>query len=393
MLRGTLAFLVLVACAVAGAELRAALARRGLRAPAMEGLSFLLLGILLGGRAFALFAEDLLDSLRVVVLFGLAWLGLVFGVQMELRVIRRLALWLRLAGLLAPMSMGAAATAAGLAFGFEASVALGLGAIAMASSPSSLEGLARGRAVGDRDALRLVKVMMAFSGVPAIGALLVAAALASPLAAGGAAAVPALHLILLTVGVGVLVGYAVVVLVRGVGRQIEILTLLMGAMCLVAGGAAVLGLNPLPAAACAGAILVNRTVFPHRVLRAAHSLERPMLVALLVLVGASWSTAAFSVPVFAIMTVVRTAAAAAAGAVLGRAAQRRGLAPRVRSLGLGLLPQGELALGLLVAVLGYARTPAGVLEAVVAAMVVNNLVGGWWMRRHLFAEPRPGTGR
>jgi hypothetical protein len=235
--------------------------------------------------------------------------------------------------------------------------------------------------------------MMAFSGVPAIGALLVAAALASPLAAGGPAAVPALHLILLTVGVGVLVGYAVVVLVRGVGRQIEILTLLMGAMCLVAGGVAVLGLNPLPAAACAGAILVNRTIFPHRVLRAAHSLERPMLVALLVLVGASWSAAAFSVPVFAIMTVVRTAAAAAAGAVLGRAAQHRGLAPRVRSLGLGLLPQGELALGLLVAVLGFARTPAGVLEAVVAAMVVNNLLGGWWMRRHLFAEPRPGTGR
>jgi hypothetical protein len=57
------------------------------------------------------------------------------------------------------------------------------------------------------------------------------------------------------------------------------------------------------------------------------------------------------------------------------------------------LPQGGLALGLLVAVLGFARTPAGVLEAVVAAMVVNNLLGGWWMRRRLFAEPRPGTGR
>jgi hypothetical protein len=393
MLRGTLAFLVLVACAVAGTELRSALARRGLRAPAMEGLSFLLLGILLGGRALGLFAEDLLESLRVVVLFGLAWLGLVFGVQMELRIIRRLALWLRLAGLLPPLCMGAAAAAAALAFGLEPAVALGVGALAMASSPSSLEGLARGRAIGDRDALRLVKVMLAFSGAPAVCTLLVAAALASPLAAGGAAAVPALHLVLLTVGVGVLVGYAVVVLVRGVGRRIEILTLLTGGMCLVAGGAAVLGLNPLPAAACAGAILVNRTVFPHRVLRAAHSLERPMLVALLVLVGASWSAAAFSVPVFAVMTVVRTAAAGCAGAVLGRAAQRRGLAPRVRSLGLGLLPQGELALGLLVAVLSFARTPAGVLEAVVAAMVVNNLLGGWWMRRRLFAEPRPGAGR
>jgi hypothetical protein len=57
-------------------------------------------------------------------------------------------------------------------------------------------------------------------------------------------------------------------------------------------------------------------------------------------------------------------------------------------LGLGLLPQGELALGLLVATVSFFPSTTGVLEAVVAALVVNNLIGGWWTRRRLFdADP------
>mgnify|MGYP001820429514 FL=1 len=59
MLRGSFAFLVLVVCAVVGAELRVALAKRGLRAPAMEGVSFLLVGVALGSHGLGLFPEDL----------------------------------------------------------------------------------------------------------------------------------------------------------------------------------------------------------------------------------------------------------------------------------------------------------------------------------------------
>ena len=90
MLRGTVAFLALVAFALLGAELRTALARRGLRAPAMEGLSFLAIGFALGDRVLGLFPADVLETLRVVVLLGLAWIGLVFGLQIELRVLAHL---------------------------------------------------------------------------------------------------------------------------------------------------------------------------------------------------------------------------------------------------------------------------------------------------------------
>jgi hypothetical protein len=385
MLRGTLAFLALVACAVVGAELRSVLARRGVRAPAMEGVSFLAVGFLLGGRMLGLFPDDLVAALRVVVLFGLAWIGLVFGLQAELRIIRRLAPWHRWLGGLTPVAIGLPVAVAGVLAGLSPALALGLGSVAMASSPSALEGLARGRRPTDRGTVRMLKLVMAFAGIPAVAVFAVATALASPLAAGRGGGLAAHELVIFTAAIGIVVGYAVVVLIRGVADHMKLLTLAVGSMCFAAGATAVLGLNPLPAAAIAGAVVVNRCVFPHRMLRVAHSLERPILVALLVLVGASWSTAAFSPEVFAVMTVVRVTAALAAGAGLTRIARARGEVLLTGGAGWGLVPQGELALGLTVAVVSFFPSTEGVLEAVVAAVLASNLAGGWWMRRRLFA--------
>lgn len=391
MLRGTLAFLVLVAFAVLGAELRNFFARRGVRGPAMEGISFLLVGLVLGSRGLGLFPEDLVSALRVVVLFGLAWIGLVFGVQIELRIIHHLPPWQRWAGVLTPMFLGIPVIVGALLTGIPTELSLALGAVAMASSATSLEGLARGRQIVDRVALRVLKLVMAFAGIPAVALFAVAAAYASPLTAGRGGPIPTGHLIVMMVAVGALVGYGLVVLIRGVREHIRLLTLAAGSMCLVAGATSVLGLSALPAAACAGAVLVNRSIFPHRMLRVAHAWERPMLVALLVLLGASWDGAAFALPVFILLTFVRAVGAWVGGELLGRVVSRFSGWPRPRRLGWGLLPQGELALGLLVAIVSFFPNTEGVLEAVVAALVINNIAGGSWMRRRVFGTERERT--
>ena len=383
MLRGTVAFLVLVAFAVLGAELRSVLARRGLREPAMEGISFLAVGFALGGRGLGLFPEDLLATMRVVVLFGLAWIGLVFGVQIELRIIRRLAPWHRWVGWLTPTALGIPVAIGGVVAGLSPALALGLAAVSMAASPSLLEALVRRRQVHDRGTVRLLKLVLAFAGLPAVVVFAVAGALASPLATAGGGNVPAWQLVLVTAAVGALVGYAMVVLVGGVQEHFQLLTLAGGSMCLAAGATAVLGLSALPAAAGAGAILVNRCVFPNRMLRVAHSLERPILVALLVLVGASWKGASFSVEVFVLLVVVRTLTALVVGEFLKKVAKRRRASAQTPGLGFGLLPQGELALGILVGIVSFFPDTGGVFEAVVAAIIVNNLIGGWWTRRLL----------
>lgn len=387
MLHGTLAFLLLVAFAVIGSEVRGVFARRGVRAPGMEGLSFLLVGFALGDRVLGLFPADVLAGLRPVVLLGLAWIGLVFGLQLDLRIIRQLKPWHRLVGIAVPIGVGAAVTGAGLVLGLAPALALGLGAVGSVSTPSTLEGLARGRAVVDRAGFRVLKLVAAFAGIPAVVAVTVASALASPAVSTG---VPAWQLVAYTAFVGLVLGYAMVSLVRGVREHLRLLTLTAGAAAAVAGATAVLGTAGLPAAAVAGAVIVNRTMFPHRLLKVAHSLERPMLLALLVLVGASWRGSGFSWPAFVVLTVVRAPALALAGRWVAQLARRRGLAVRRLDLGLGLLPQGELALGLLVAMIGTALESRGVLEGVVAAMLVNQLAGRLWLTRRLFATPDRG---
>lgn len=383
MLQGTLAFLVLVAFAVLGTELREAFSRRGLRAPAMEGVVFLAVGFALGGRGLGLFPADVLANLRVVVLFGLGWIGLVFGLQIDLRILRRLSVRHHSLGLVTPLFLGIPVAVGGLALGLSSALSWGLAAVAMASSPSFLEALARERRVRDRDAMGVLKLVMAFAGIPAVLIFTLAAAVASPLGDPLGGALPAWQLVFLTMAVGVVVGFALVVLVRGVHTHIQLLTLAVGTVCLIAGATSVLGLSALPAAAFAGAVLVNRAVFPHRMLRVAHWLERPMLVALLVLVGASWGGARFALPVFLLLSVVRMAGAVAAGVFVGWSTRHPNVIRRRSGIGWGLLPQGELALGLLVAIVSCFPPQPGVLEAVLAALIVNNLVGGWWMRSRL----------
>ncbi len=388
MLHGTVAFLVLVAFAVAGSELRAALGRRGLRAPGMEGLSFLVLGVILGGEGVGLFPEDVLAALRVVVLLGLAWIGFVFGLQIEWRIIRQLRPWHRLLGWLVPSSFGVVLFGGGLLLGISWPFALGLAAVGMAGSPATLEAAARGRRPADRSMLRLLKLVTAYSGLPAVAVFAVAVAWASPVVGGGA--LPGWELLLFMVCVGVLVGYLSLALIRGLTDNIQILTMLTGTISGLAGACALLGASGLPAAALTGAVLINRSTFPHRMLRVAHSLERPLLVALLVLVGASWQGVAFSWPVFALMAVGRLLGAAVGGAMLSVAARRRAAAFELGGVSLGLLPQGELALGLVVALVSFIPDTEGVLEAVVATLVLHQLLGQWWLKWRLFRSSEGG---
>ncbi len=388
MLGGTVAFLLVVVFALAGGELRNLLARRGHRAPAMEGLSFLVLGYLLGDQVLGLFPRDLLQDLRPVVLLGVTWIGLMFGLQIELRVISQLKPWHRALGWAAPAVVGAVVGGGAVVVGLGAHQGLVLAALATACSPATLESLTRGRgAPADRSAARLLRLVVAYSSLPAVLLFTAVTVIESPLTTAGAGGLAAPELLAFSMGVGVLVGYLSLALARGGEGHISLLTLLTGTMSMVAGASAALGTSSLPAAACAGAVIINRGTFAHRMLRVAHGLERPLLVALLVLVGASWTGVAFSWPVFGVMVGGRWLGAMLGGVLMSSVARRRGVPLRVRGLGLGLLPQGELALGLLVALEGLGIGAPGVFEAVVAAMAVHQVTGQWWLRRRLFPGP------
>ncbi len=374
MLRGGLALLLLV-----GVLLLAEGARRrlGPRALTVEGLSLLALGVLLGPGATGLLPADLAVALHPVTLLALAWIGLLFGLQIDLRVIRVLRPWHVASGLLLPLAPGAAAAVALATAGAPTAVAVAVGALAAVASPRPLDHLLRRAAPMDRSAVRLLRVVMAFSGIPALVAFSIAAG------APGGWRGPVLAAL-----VGVVAGYTALVLAGPLRTEIELVTVLLAVMALAAGVAAALGRTPLLPAAVAGTVLVNRIPFPHRLLRVASSVEWPLWAALLVLVGASWRPEAFAWGAFVALTGVRAGAWLAAGGLLAAVASRRGVPVRTRALGLGFLPMGPLAVGLLVAGVERGVVGPGQLEAAVAAVVCNHLAGRWWAGRRLAGGAR-----
>ncbi len=391
MLRGTLAFVVLVAFALVGWEVRRWLARRGVAAPGLEGLSFVVVGVIMGPAAVGIFAADVFLQLRAVVLLGLAWIGLLVGLQVDLNVIRRLSPWHRHVGLALPLLPGAAVGGSALLLGADPFLAAAAAAFAMVSSPGPLAALARSVRPRDRSAQRLLRLVMSFSSLPAIVTFGLAVLILGPPPPLGAGATGRLQAVAVTVGLGILLGYAAIVLLRGEREGTNILTVLAGIMAMLAGAAALVGSDPLLLATLAGTVVMGRCAFPHRILQAAHGLETPMLVALLVLVGAAWQWSGMSWSALAVVTVVRAGGALVAGALLARVAARHGVRLHSPRIGLGLLPQGPVAVGVLAGFLSHRPLPPGVLSAVLLGLVVNELAGHVWSRRTLMGVARPLT--
>ena len=392
MLRAPLALILVVGFALLGTDVQRRLQARGIRLPAIEGVFWIFIGFSLGSRGLGFFPEDILVRLHPVVLLALAWVGLVFGMQIEFRVIRRLEPWHRRLGLLFPLLTGAVVAGVCLRVGAEMLMAFGLGAVAMLATPESLDALSRSRRPANRGAVRFLRLLTAFSGIPAVLSFGLASILFSPLSTLAGGHLPWAILLLEVSGIGLVAGYALLVMARGLSDTVSNITILIGITALVAGATSIIGISPLPAAALTGAIVINRCLFPYRLLKAAHLFERPLLIALMVLVGAAFRALAFSWWVFLVLAILRPLALFVQGWFLSRSLHRRGLCQEAPGLGIGLFPQGALSLGLLVALMGLVEPLPGFLEAAAAALVCNQLLGETWLRRSLF-HPTEGRGR
>jgi len=374
VITGALAFLVLLVLAVGAWEIQRLVGQRLLL---LGGIGVLGLGVAAGSHGFGILPGGIVRHLHPVVLVGIAWLGLLYGLQVDLRVIRRLRPWHRWSGLLLPLAPAVLAGGTVLAGGGAPGRAVLVAAIAAIASPRIAELVLTGRPPADRSLVRLLRVVMAFSGIPAVALLATGAALVTD---PGNAPFSGL---LAALALGILGGYALVQLGSGERHEIRLMILLLGIVALAGGGAIATGQSPVLPAAIAGAIVINRTESHHRLLRAAHALESPLYVALLVLIGASWSPDRLDLVALTGLTIARAAGWLAAGAVLRRTAARNGVPLRTPAPGLGWLPQGPLAMGLLLAVSELLPSSGGLLEAGVLAIVLNHAAGHLWAARTL----------
>ncbi len=292
--RVVVAIAVAVALAVLGAQPRVLRWERrfGLTVLASSGFPFLLLGFFF--RELEVLTPRVLTDLRPLFEFGLGWIGLTIGTNLELRRFDRLpaafAPVIALASLLPILSAAIACSLMLVWLGVTPGKgltrdALILMACAAVSAPANLGLLLRRW----KSSMQLVLEVTRVDQLAALAILGFIAIVFRPDRTVTLWHLPRSGWFLMTLGLGALLGLVLYLLVRNVADRTEELALLMGGVALASGMAGYLALSVSVVCALAGAVLINFPVHHgERIVQTLRDVERPIYFLFLFIVGTAW---------------------------------------------------------------------------------------------------------
>lgn len=292
--RVVVALALAVGLAVLGAHPRVMRWERrfGLTVLATSGFPFLILGLVF--RELEIFTPDLLADLRPLFEFGLGWVGLTIGTNLDIRRFDRLpesaTPVIALASFLPILSVAVACSLVLGGFGLTPGAglvrdALILMACAAVSAPANLDLVLRRW----KSAVPLVLEVTRIDQLAALAILGFIAIMFRPDRTVTLWHLPRSGWFLMTLGLGALLGIVIYLLVRNVKNRTEELALLIGAVALASGMAGYLALAVPVVCALAGAVLIN---FPvrrgERIVKTLRDVERPLYFLFLFIVGSQW---------------------------------------------------------------------------------------------------------
>jgi hypothetical protein len=299
--------------------------------------------------AFEIVSPTTLTDLRPVYEFGLGWVGMVVGMQMNIRTLDALPPWFMTAVALVsvPPTVFAAAGCALtlLAIGVVPGEGmlrdtLVLGACAAVSAPANLRLLLRN---GPARAAEIIEAITRIDRIAAFALLAVSASLFRP-AAVGLWRLPRSGWFVVTLGVGFLSGVLMYLLVRHVESRIEELSLILGGIALAAGTAGYLALSVPVVCGLAGTVLANVPYRERSRLEAMlGDVERTIYLLMLFLIGTAWRPFEWQGWVLGVVFALTRAYGKLVGA---RAAGRldRDSLPEPSRLALSILPESAIAI-------------------------------------------------
>lgn len=379
--------LVLFLLGLAGARLSFTTAGMplGARFLFVTGIHFLFIGFLLGP-VIGLLSRDVIYQFYPLLALGVAWVGLLFGLQLELRQLRRFPRALTLAALVqagvAFLVFYVLALLALLPFYQldEAghAVLLAAAATACVSSPLGVSAVAanvRGRTS------ELLLYFASIDALVGITALQLIFALYHPLRSSGLNVAAGAEWLLIALAVAAVFSIFLLWLTRPKPEHDELMLFLLGSALFMGGAALYLGISTLFVAMGAGIVIGNLSPMRRRIFGVLQEWEKPIYVILLLLLGALVGVRSVVVLPLAVgYAAVRVVAKLAGGWVAARAIRPLLHAPD--SLGLGLVTQGGMSLAIALAIVlaygGLTEAPALLLNftsAVVLGVVLSELIG------------------
>jgi len=394
-MRSVVAILVLAAIALLGSR-RILFGRHvplGARLVFVTGTEYLLVGLLLGDGYLGILDRGSLEALQPLVHVALGWVGLLFGLQFEVRKLRTLPVgFFRVSMIQAAVAMVFVGSAS-LPFlpreggGFAPGVLLAALTVAAAAGCTGQSGLALVRKEARPGSRRLSMLLRTVASMDPVAGLLVFGLAAGLLpAAGGGNPVQGIRTAVLCTAVSILMGWILYSLCKAGPTPSEILLFILGTAAICGGLSAKMGCSTLFMAAVCGFVTANVCTLRARLVRLLTEGETFLYVVLLVLVGARWSmpTAgllALGVGFFAVRLL---------GKLVGGFIATRpftGHIPVPAAFGLGLTAQAGMALAIVVDYQQMAHGGLGdtVLTVGVLGIVLSELAGPslslWVMRR------------
>lgn len=384
--------LVLFLLGLAGARLSFTTAGMplGARFLFVAGTHFLFIGFLLGP-VVGLLTRDVIAQFFPLLALGLGWVGLLFGLQLDVRSLRRFP-W-RLTGAALLQGTVAFVVFVGLALLVLApfveinstarGVVLAAAATACVSGPLGVSAVAanvRGKA---SELLLFVASLDAFVGIVA---LQLVGVFYPPLGVSSATVAVGVEWLLVALAVGMVFAIFLMWLTRPKPDNDELVLFLLGSALFIGGAALYLGLAPLFVAMVAGLLLGNFAPMRRRIYSVLQQWEKPIYVILLLLLGALVTIRGVAIVPLAIgYTVVRAIAKLAGGWVAARFVRRHVHVPG--TLGLGLITQGGMSLVIALSVVlsygGLASREVVLMNfttAVVIGVLLSELVGPFLTR-------------
>jgi hypothetical protein len=341
---------VALAVVLAHPRVKAIEQRLGVTVLLSTGLPFLIMGAIFSLPSVGVLTTDVLRDLQPALEFGLGWIGFVVGMQFDVR--RLDALPRALGPVILAESVVPVLTTVGFCAAAFAGLtdllyldrgiwrdALVLAACAAPSAAVSLPFLTK--RVGDRGARILYEATL-LDEIACLTVLGVVAIAFRP-EIGSTWALPPSAWLLVSLGLGGVLGIVTYVLIRGAEHANEEMGLLLGAIALSSGMARHLGLSVPVICAIAGALLSNLPLRdPAGLSNVLVQVERPLYLVFLLVAGAYWRPSAWQGWALAPVFVAARVLGKYLGALWAKRVGPEGMPP-AREMVLALMPQAPIS--------------------------------------------------
>ena len=370
----------------------------GIRHLLITGTEYLLIGMLLGSLGLNILDQQTIGDLKPFLIFGLCWIGFMFGLQFEIRMLRGLPRYYftitfiqSLVTFFSVFSMVYLVTGFFMSFTslMRITVALTLGSMAACSAQSAVAIISKNYTVKNRGLLDLLRYITGVDGVFALLFFTLGIAAITGINGQEFSLMTAIEWFFISISAGVVPGLILIILSRTRFSQPEYMVFVLGTIMFCGGLAHQLQALPLVSGFVCGIITANFCRHRLRALSVVVRSEKTIYIILLLLIGAvAEFSSTLPLLLIGLYFLVRIA-----GKLVGNFLATKLFKPRYpvpATLGLSLIAEGGLSAAIVLdVILLYPGSVRILIPVLVFSLFINELIAPRFILRHLIGSEPP----